>query len=475
MAETWKKLAFEDDVVLKTLFDAQSVLSATGDDTPAALVVAEQELVGRITGGNVDGIAIGIADNNILQVDGTPVNGEAAVFTAAGINSLSEAEFKTAFNIEAGVDFLAYDAGLANLAGVAMVADRFYYTSADDVHVAAAVTAFARSILDDADEATFKATVNLEIGTDVLAEQTIGIADNNLMEVDSADAAATDYAKFTANGLEGRSFAEVLADLSGQAAADFAMNTHKITGVVDPAANQDAATKAYVDSIVAGFDIHGSCRIATNAALPACTPAGSGVGKTLTANAVGILTVDGIATVLNNRILVKNQAAGADNGIYKVTTEGTAGVAFVLTRTTDFDADSEVTAGAFVFVAEGTVGADHGFVLTTNDPITVDTTALAFAAFSSAGEGIPKSLFDADTFLYATSDDTPVATSPANVLAALTVHAAAAFDWNGQQLQNMLLHIVADDAARDALSSAIAMVVWHTTDACVYVCTEAEA
>ena len=51
--------------------------------------------------------------------------------------------------------------------------------------------------------------------------------------------------------------------------------------------------------------------------------------------------------------------------------------------------------------------------------------------------GIPASLFDADTFLYATNDDTPVATSPANVLAALSGHAAAGFDWNNQNFTSV--------------------------------------
>jgi hypothetical protein len=126
---------------------------------------------------------------------------------------------------------LSLDAGLTDLATVAMAADKFYYTSADNTHVAGTVTAFARTILDDVDEATFKATVNLQIGTDVLAEQTIGIADDNLLEVDDADAADNDYAKFTAAGLEGRDYSEVLTDLSGQAGAAFAWNSQNLTGI----------------------------------------------------------------------------------------------------------------------------------------------------------------------------------------------------------------------------------------------------
>ncbi|GAJ14101.1 unnamed protein product, partial [marine sediment metagenome] len=139
------------------------------------------------------------------------------------------------------------------------------------------------------------------------------------------------------------------------------------------------------DGVATGLDIKASCRVATAAALPACTAAGSGVDKTLTMNAAAVLTIDGIATVLNDRILVKNQVEGIDNGIYKVTVEGTEGVAAVLTRATDFDLDAEVTAGAFTFIEVGDTLADQGWVLTTDNPITVDTTALVFGQFSSAG------------------------------------------------------------------------------------------
>lgn len=163
----------------------------------------------------------------------------------------------------------------------------------------------------------------------------------------------------------------------------------------DPTDALHSATKQYVDSVASGLDLKTSVRLATTAALPACTSSGSGVGKTLTADAVGVLTIDSVATVLNDRILVQDQAAGEDNGIYKVTTEGTSGVEFVLTRATDADTDAEVTGGMYCFVEEGAVNADAGFVLITNNPITIDTTALVFSQFSSkadivAGDGLTK-------------------------------------------------------------------------------------
>ena len=79
--------------VPKTLYDAQSILAATADDTPAAVTVAEQRLVGRLTGGNIDDITIGIADDNILQVDQyDAADNDYAKFTANGIEGRSYAE-----------------------------------------------------------------------------------------------------------------------------------------------------------------------------------------------------------------------------------------------------------------------------------------------------------------------------------------------------------------------------------------------
>jgi len=136
-----------------------------------------------------------------------------------------------------------------------------------------------------------------------------------------------------------------------------------------------------------GIDWKDSVRVATDAALPAHTQAGVGVGATLTADANGILTIDGVALVLGDDALIKDEAGvpgDPSHGIYELTTEGTAGVPFVLTRRTDSDEDSEVTANMSVGVAEGTVNADTYWSITTNDPIIVDTTNVAFSQIASA-------------------------------------------------------------------------------------------
>ncbi len=169
-----------------------------------------------------------------------------------------------------------------------------------------------------------------------------------------------------------------------------AMGGQKITGLGTPTNGTDAATKAYVDGLTAGLDIKASVRAASTTnitfSLPGYeqTQGTSGRGKISGAPN----TLDGVTLAAGNRILIKNQSSGAANGIYVVTTVGT-GTDGVWDRATDFDEDAEVTAGAFVFVEEGTVNADSGWVLSTNNPITIggaSGTALTFVQFSGAGQ-----------------------------------------------------------------------------------------
>lgn len=166
------------------------------------------------------------------------------------------------------------------------------------------------------------------------------------------------------------------------------VSSKRITSVATPTQSSDAATKGYVDATKSGLDVKDSVRVATTANLSA-TASGTGAGKTLTnSGSQSAITIDSIVLSSGDRVLVKDQTTGANNGIYTVTTVGTASINWVLTRATDADNSptGEVTAGMFTFVEEGTTNADSGWVMTTNDAITLDTTALAFVQFSGAGQ-----------------------------------------------------------------------------------------
>lgn len=135
----------------------------------------------------------------------------------------------------------------------------------------------------------------------------------------------------------------------------------------------DAYTKTEVDNLVTGLDMKRSVRAATTANI------------TLS----GTQTVDGVALIAGDRVLVKNQSTGAQNGIYVV-------AAGAWSRATDADTSTEVTPGLYTFVEEGAANADSGWVLVTDAPITIDSTALSFSQFNglgqvNAGAGLTKS------------------------------------------------------------------------------------
>ena len=156
--------------------------------------------------------------------------------------------------------------------------------------------------------------------------------------------------------------------------------------------SQSLVNKAYVDSVTSGLSVKTPVKVATTGNLNATYNNGAG---TLTANSNFALSVDGVTVSVNDRILVKDQSTAAQNGFYKVTATGSGSAAFVLTRTPDADAASELVAGAFAFVEEGTANADNGYVLSTDGAVTLGTTAINFEQFSgagqiSAGEGLSK-------------------------------------------------------------------------------------
>lgn len=134
----------------------------------------------------------------------------------------------------------------------------------------------------------------------------------------------------------------------------------------NPTDTAHVATKSYVDSFVQGLDTKASVRLST-----------TGSNITLSNSTT---TLDGVTIADGDRILVKDQTSGSENGIYVASTSGS------WSRSQDADGNSEVTPGMFVFVEEGTNNGDNGYVLTTNGTITLGSTALVFQQFSGAGQ-----------------------------------------------------------------------------------------
>lgn len=129
----------------------------------------------------------------------------------------------------------------------------------------------------------------------------------------------------------------------------------------------DAYTKVEVDNLVTGLQFKAAARVASTANIPTLS---------------GLLTIDDVTLVAGDRVLVKDQSTGSQNGIY-VAAAGT------WSRATDADSstpNSEIKTGMFVYVTNGTINANSGWVVTTTGSITVGSTAIAFAQFNGLGD-----------------------------------------------------------------------------------------
>ncbi len=170
------------------------------------------------------------------------------------------------------------------------------------------------------------------------------------------------------------------------ATASVDLNNQKIINLATPTAATDAANKQYVDDVAQGLHVHAASLAATTAALTATYSNGTdGVGATLTNSGTqAAFVTDGVTPTVGARILVKNQATAAQNGIYTVTNTGSVSTNWVLTRATDFDTATEIAGGDFTFVDTGTTLANTGWV-SSSEVNTVGTDAVTFQQFSGAG------------------------------------------------------------------------------------------
>lgn len=157
---------------------------------------------------------------------------------------------------------------------------------------------------------------------------------------------------------------------------DSTSNLVRIASVKDPVLAQDAATKNYVDGLIAGATSwKDTVRVATTTAGTLATDFENGD------------TIDGITLATGDRILIKNQASGVENGIYTVNATGAP------TRAADLDT-GDSAAGAATYVQEGTANAEQVFICTTTiaagddvgtNPLTFENLGSTFNTISAAG------------------------------------------------------------------------------------------
>lgn len=135
-----------------------------------------------------------------------------------------------------------------------------------------------------------------------------------------------------------------------------------LVGEGTPSGTNKYTTRIYVEAVAAGLrDPKDACRVASTANITTLA---------------GLLTIDGKVLVAGDRVLVKNQTAKVDNGIYIAASGAWA-------RSADADENAEVTQGLNVIIADGDTQQGTGWVLATPDPIVVGTTALEFVQFKA--------------------------------------------------------------------------------------------
>jgi hypothetical protein len=321
----------------------------------------------------------------------------------------------------------AYDAGLTSIAGLTTTANQMLYTTAGDTYATTALTAFGRSIIDDADSAAARTTLGVVIGTDVQAYDpdlssiaALTPTDNNFIvgtgtgyesqtpaqvrttlglvigtDVQAFDADLAQIAAFTpaandfivaTGGAEGARYqllngagvrtALGLGDIATEDSTSFirtngtsvvtaniSLNGNKLTSVGPATFGTDAVNKNQLDAAVAGLSWKQAVRAATTAEINLNSAPAS---------------IDGVNLTSGDRILVKDQSVAADNGVYVY-----AGLFAQLNRAADMDDPAEFS-GASLFVQEGTVNADSGWTQT-GEVSTLGVSAVNFVQFTGSG------------------------------------------------------------------------------------------
>ena len=201
--------------------DSNDRLYRTADGTTDTEITSLTVTASKATTLNTtsDGFVQTTSGNGTVSIVDSPLP-----INKGGTGAETQARARTNLGLNIGVDVQAYDAGLTSIAGLNIAADKMIYATDFDTYAITTLTSAGRAILDDADATAQRVTLGLVIGVDVQRydtqldalstwsanNTTRGIADDNTVEIDSADVANGDYARFTDNGLQGQTLDEML-------------------------------------------------------------------------------------------------------------------------------------------------------------------------------------------------------------------------------------------------------------------------
>jgi hypothetical protein len=231
---------------------------------------------------------------------------------------------RTNLGLAIGTNVQAYDAELQAIAGLTSAADIGIQFTGSGTAAVFDLTTAGKALLDDADASTQRTTLGL--GT-----------------------------------------------ISTQNANNVAVTGGTITGLTSPSSGSDAATKTYVDNLITGIKTRIICRAASTANVVIASALENGD------------TLDGVTLVTGDRVLLKNQSTGSQNGIYTVVASGSA------SRDTEFDVITEL-AGQLVIIQEGTVNADTIFLCTTDTSATLGSSTITFTKVEPTNSGTVTSI-----------------------------------------------------------------------------------